>query len=207
MEKVEKTERSGGPSCRPRSTTCSARRAPSAAFTGAYWDTKDGGVYRCKACGEPLFDSETKFDSGTGWPSFYAPMDVEAVETEDDRSFFMRRTEVDCNRCGGHLGHVFEDGPNPTGLRYCINSCSLDFEAEGRDQPIDAGAPASTSAGGSGDVPSASLAVLEQGDQRPADGGRGAVERVQDLGRGVGAAAGSARRAGAPGSRWCSSTR
>lgn len=98
------------------------------AFSGAYWDHHGEGVYRCAGCGEPLFDSVTKFESGSGWPSFYAPIAEEQVETERDGSHGMIRTEVHCRRCGGHLGHVFPDGPRPTGLRYCINSASLDFE-------------------------------------------------------------------------------
>lgn len=98
------------------------------AFTGIYWDTKTPGIYNCRCCDAPLFDSETKYDSGSGWPSFYAPLDANVVKTHEDLSLGMRRIEVTCAACDAHLGHVFPDGPQPTGLRFCMNSASLSLE-------------------------------------------------------------------------------
>lgn len=103
-------------------------------FSGEYWDTKEEGVYHCRCCGEALFLSDSKFDSGCGWPSFFQPADATAIQEEHDRSHGMSRTEVMCKACGAHLGHVFEDGPTPTGLRYCINSLSIKLQAEADDK-------------------------------------------------------------------------
>ncbi|MBA2239662.1 MAG: peptide-methionine (R)-S-oxide reductase MsrB [Solirubrobacterales bacterium] len=128
MEKVEKNEQQWREELSPERYEVLRRKGTERAFTGAYWDAKEDGVYRCAGCGQELFSSETKFDSGTGWPSFYEPIEGEVVDTEEDRGFLMRRTEVHCSRCGGHLGHIFEDGPQPTGKRYCINSCSLELD-------------------------------------------------------------------------------
>jgi peptide-methionine (R)-S-oxide reductase len=105
------------------------------AFTGRYWNHKGDGVYRCVCCGEPLFDSQTKYDSGSGWPSFYAPVEAGRIEERADASHGMQRTEVRCRHCGAHLGHVFPDGPIPTGLRYCINSAALAFEDRQETEP------------------------------------------------------------------------
>jgi peptide-methionine (R)-S-oxide reductase len=129
-QKVQKTEEEWREELSPEQYRVLREKSTERAFTGAYHATKEPGVYRCAGCGTELFRSDTKFESGTGWPSFYDAAVAENVETHEDRSHGMVRTEVRCGNCGSHLGHVFPDGPNPTGLRYCINSCALNFDPE-----------------------------------------------------------------------------
>ena len=127
-EEIQKSDREWREQLTPEEYRIMREKGTERAFTGRYWDHHEPGVYKCASCGNELFASETKFDSGTGWPSFYAPMDPGNVSTADDDSLAMGRTEVMCDKCGAHLGHVFPDGPRPTGMRYCVNSASLRFE-------------------------------------------------------------------------------
>ena len=128
MEKIVKTEEEWKAQLTEEEYAIARQAGTERPFTGIYWDTETAGTYRCKCCNAPLFDSDTKFDAGCGWPSFFLPINTKSIKEIEDNSFGMSRTEVKCSKCDAHLGHVFNDGPEPSGLRYCINSVSIDFE-------------------------------------------------------------------------------
>jgi peptide-methionine (R)-S-oxide reductase len=127
-DKMQKSNEEWAKELSPDQFRIAREKGTERAFTGKYWDTHTPGMYKCVCCGAPLFDSNTKFESGSGWPSFYDAVNKDAIETDVDTSHGMRRVEIHCAKCGCHLGHLFDDGPNPTGMRYCVNSASLELE-------------------------------------------------------------------------------